>query len=1087
MSVASSRSLLHSEALERRALLDVTSYDVRLDLADPGGDESVFGSVTTIVFESRGGATFVDLKPVRVASITLNDRPVDVDELREGRLPVETVAGTNVLVVEATMPYRNDGEGLHLSVDPADGRRYLYGMSFMDAAPTVFACFDQPDLKAPYTLHVRAPRDWVVVGNAPATNPEPGTWEIGPTQPLSTYFVTLVAGPYHVLRDEHDGTPLGLSARQSLAVHLDKDADELFTLTRQSFDEMHRLFGVRYPFGDYHQAFVPEFNAGAMENPGCVTFRDQMVFDTRVTRGTRINRATTVAHEMAHQWFGNLVTPAWWDDLWLNESFAEYMGNRVTADVTEYADAWTHVSRARRQWGLLADQRPTTHPVAGNGAADAVAALQNFDGISYAKGSSILRQLATSLGDEVFFAGVVDHFTRHRFGNATMHDLFASWERAGAGDLAPVVDQWLRTAGADVLEVDRDAGVLRRTAPVDHPAERTHRFEVVTLAGGVATRTAVDVTGPETPYDAGAGAVVIDPDEVSWGVYVPDAATVAALGDELPQITDGVLRAGAWNNVKSGVNEARVAPDDVVDLLVAAFPVDDTEDTARHTVPWMLGEVLPAASPGSRGRVHAAVAALVDTLPPGSEHQLAAFRAAVRTADDVDLLQGWLDRAPDGIEADSDVRWRLLVQLAALGGTDQAALDAALADDPDRRHPGAPRACVDVAADRRREGPRLADVRRRGRRPQLRARGRRPRALAGIPARPRRAVRRALLRRPAGHVGGAVGLGARARRGGVLPAHLRRRRDPRPHAGAARRRRPRARRAAPGRRPGRRARAASRRACRLPGPTGRMRDRRPGPSVRRRVREGEREREDRVVTEEPLEIRLQWPGAPARRVWVTMRTPGHDFELAAGWVLHEGIAPAVHGVAYCTDVTLAPDQEFNVVTVTLDAPPTALPHQHDALSAGSSACGVCGRDSVSSALATTGPRWAGDLPGEAVVRRLPELLRERQRVFDRTGGVHAAGLATADGSLLVVREDVGRHNAVDKVTGARVLAGEPAAGACLVVSGRAGFELVQKAVAAGTGSLAAVGAPTSLAVDLATRAGLALYGFTSADRTVRYA
>lgn len=266
-----------------------------------------------------------------------------------------------------------------------------------------------------------------------------------------------------------------------------------------------------------------------------------------------------------------------------------------------------------------------------------------------------------------------------------------------------------------------------------------------------------------------------------------------------------------------------------------------------------------------------------------------------------------------------------------------------------------------------------------------------------------------------------------------------------------------------------------------------MRARRPGPSVRVRVHEDERAREDRVITEEPLEIRLQWPGAPARRVWVTMRTPGHDFELAAGWVRHEGLAPSVHGVAYCTDTTLRPEQEFNVVTVTLDAEPAELPHQHAAQSAGSSACGVCGTDSVSSALAAPVVPWDGPLPALDVVRRLPDALRARQTLFDKTGGVHAAGLATPDGEVLVVREDVGRHNAVDKVTGARLLAGEPVAGACLVVSGRAGFELVQKAVAVGTGSLVAVGAPTSLAVDLATRAGLALYGFTSSRRTVRYA
>ncbi|MCB0894776.1 MAG: aminopeptidase N, partial [Nocardioidaceae bacterium] len=265
------QSLQHREALDRARLLTVEEYDVRLDLA---ADERTFGSVTTIRFRSAGGPTFVDLKPVSVRSISLDGRPIDPDLLDRGRVPIDTTEGLHELVVDAVMPFRNDGEGLHRSVDPADGRHYVYGMNFMDAAPTVYACFDQPDLKAPYTFHVTAPTDWVVIGNAPGTNPEPGRWELEPTQPLSTYFVTLVAGPYHVLRDEHDGIPLGLSARASLAKDLDADADELFTMTRQCFDEFHRLFGIRYPFGAYHQAFVPEFNAGAMENPGCVTIRD---------------------------------------------------------------------------------------------------------------------------------------------------------------------------------------------------------------------------------------------------------------------------------------------------------------------------------------------------------------------------------------------------------------------------------------------------------------------------------------------------------------------------------------------------------------------------------------------------------------------------------------------------------------------------------------------------------------------------------------------------------------------------------------------------------------------------------------------
>lgn len=681
------RSLQQAEAVARRALLSVDDYDVRLDLAS---DDRTFGSVTTVRFTSRGGPTFLDLKPVRVNEIRFNGRTLDPDLLDHGRLPLDTAEGPNELVVDAVMPFRNDGEGLHRSVDPADGRHYVYGMSFMEAAPTVFACFDQPDLKAPYTFHVRAPEDWTVIGNAPGTNPEPGVWELERTQPLSTYFVTLVAGPYHLIRDEHDGIPLGLSARASIADALEADADELFTMTKACFDEFHRLFGIRYPFGDYHQAFVPEFNAGAMENPGCVTFRDPLVFTSRVTRGMRIQRATTVAHEMAHQWFGNIVTPQWWDDLWLNESFAEYMGNRVTADVTEYDDAWTHNAYARRQWGLVADQRPSTHPVAGNGAVDAGAALQDFDGISYAKGSSILKQLNAALGDEVFFAGAIDHFTRHRFGNATMHDLFASWERAGAGDLSSFTSSWLRTAGPDTITLDRSAGVVRRTPPAGHPADRSHTFRVArSLPEGKWEVAPLTVTGPETPYDAGEAAVVLDPYEDTWGLVQPDAITVAALKTLLPRTEDTLLRAGVWNNVRSAFHNASIDPADVIDLVEAGLPVEDSDDALFYTMPWVLSKVVPVTGDPDEAlaRVHRATLAKARDAAPGTPLQLAAFQAAVASAGSPDDLRGWLvgTQLPPGAEVDLDLRWRLLVRLAVLGETDRAELQAELDAEPTAR------------------------------------------------------------------------------------------------------------------------------------------------------------------------------------------------------------------------------------------------------------------------------------------------------------------------------------------------------------------------------------------------------------------
>jgi aminopeptidase N len=688
-------SLQRTEAQARRDLLDLTSYDVALDLAS---DDATFGSVTTLRFRSRAGTTFLDLKPISLSTIRLDGRPLDVDLLDRGRFPLELTEGEHELVVEATMPFRNDGEGLHRSVDPADGRQYVYGMSFMDAAPTIFACFDQPDLKAPYTFHVRAPEDWVVIGNAPGQQVEKGVWQFQESQPLSTYFVTVVAGPYHVVRDEHDGIPLGLSARASIAADLDKDAEELFTLTRQSFDELHRLFGIRYPFGDYHQAFVPEFNAGAMENPGCVTFRDPLIFTSRVTRGVRIARATTIAHEMAHQWFGNLVTPAWWDDLWLNESFAEYMGNRVTADVTEFADAWVDSAYARRQWGLVADQRPSTHPVAGNGAVDASAALQDFDGISYAKGCAILRQINATLGDDVFFKGTIDHFESHRFGNATMHDLFASWERAGAEDMSTFTDNWLRTAGPDRIELDRAAGVIRRTPPADHPADRPHRIRAaVADTDGTWTDQALEIEDPETPFDAGDRPVLLDPYNDTWALLIPDKVTMDALESLLPRVTDPELRAGVWSNVRSALHNAAVDPVDVFEIVVASLPVEDTEDSRRRTMSWVYGWVVPLQPDPetAAARLYAAARAKLEAAAPTSEEQLAAYRAAVSTCPDLDVLRGWLEGSglPDGVPLDIDLRWRVLARLASLGAVDLAELDRQLDAEPGAvarvRHAGA--------------------------------------------------------------------------------------------------------------------------------------------------------------------------------------------------------------------------------------------------------------------------------------------------------------------------------------------------------------------------------------------------------------
>ncbi|RNL79313.1 aminopeptidase N [Nocardioides marmorisolisilvae] len=683
------RSLQRDEAVARFELITLTSYDVSLDLRG----EDTFSSRTVIELTSRGGDTFLDLKAKSLESITLDGVPLPAALWSEGRFPLSLPAGEHRLEVAATMAFRNDGEGLHRAVDPSDGRAYVYQMSFMSAAPSVFACFDQPDLKAPYTLHVLAPQDWVVVANARGEQVEPGRWEFGQSQPLSTYFVTLVGGPYHRVTGQHDGIDLGFLCRSSMAAALDVDAEELFTITRQCFDEFHRVFGIRYAFDKYDQAFVPDFNAGAMENPGCVTFREGLLFTTKAPRSVRVQRATTVAHEMAHQWFGNLVTPRWWDDLWLNEAFAEYMGNRVTAEVTEFTDALVWASLVRKNWGLTADSRPSTHPVAGTGAVDADAALQDFDGISYSKGQAVLTQLARRVGDEVFFGGVRDHFEKHAFGNATMKDLFTSWERAGAGDLTPWTDAWLRTAGLDRIELDRSAGALVRTAQAADPADRGHDLGLAVWDGSAWLRSSVLVESPRTPVEIPQDApVVLDPADEAWADLTFDDVTAAALPTLLPGVGEQ-LRATLWITARNAVYQGTLDPAVAVELLVAGIPGEE-QDTALNTLAiWAADDgygargvvhekLLPVVrdAGAARERIHRAFRERADSAPAGSEIQFAAADGAIGTGEDVDWLRGLLEGGLwPGMELDAGVRWKVLQRLTSLGGTDLDELDRALA------------------------------------------------------------------------------------------------------------------------------------------------------------------------------------------------------------------------------------------------------------------------------------------------------------------------------------------------------------------------------------------------------------------------
>jgi len=739
-------SLTRVAAAERAALLDVESYAIDLDVTGAG---PTFRSTTEIRFRcaTPGATSFVEIRPERLYGVRLNGVELDPAALVDNHFPLPGLRAENTLVVEAEMAYSNTGEGLHRFVDPADDNVYLYAMSAVDNAQRIFACFDQPDLKAPVTLAVSAPAGWIVAGNGElAATPAPGRWEFAPTPPLATYVVTLVAGPYHVLRTEHDGVPLGLYCRRSLAEHLDREAEEIFTVTRQCLDRLHELFGVRYAFGTYDQAFVPEFNMGAMENPGLVTLRDDYVFRSAVTEDERERRATVIAHEMAHMWFGDLVTLRWWDDLWLNESFAEYFGTRVTAEATRFDRAWTTFGLRRKAWGYAADQRPSTHPVAPAEVPDAAQALTNLDGISYAKGAAVLRQLVAWLGDEAFLAGLRTFFTDHRFGNATLADLLAALARASGRDLGGWAEVWLRQPQVNTLrvEVRRDDDgryaevAIVQSAPAGYPVLRPHRIGIGLYdASGaaeadeptpevpVADQTAPGrpVVGGVSPGDAGrripgvrrrdrfevdldpaadrgrtvltrlagepAARLVLPNDgDLTFAKIRLDPDSVAAVPELLPGLADPLARAVLWGETLDAVTDADRPVSALVELVEAALPVETEVIVVRDVLTLARSLIDRYLDREARAAALVRLAGACDRLlagaEPGSSMQLTAVRGLIGTTRDTGRLAGWLAGAdvPAGLAVDADLRWSVLLRLAVLGAVGETEIAAEQARDP---------------------------------------------------------------------------------------------------------------------------------------------------------------------------------------------------------------------------------------------------------------------------------------------------------------------------------------------------------------------------------------------------------------------
>ncbi|MFD5626389.1 aminopeptidase N [Streptomyces sp. NPDC127072] len=695
--------LTRDEAQTRAKLLDVHHYGIALDLT--GGDDT-FDSLTVIRFTARADAdTFVELKPAELRSVTLDGQPLAPETLDENRLPLKGLtAGEHELRVDAAMRYSRTGEGMHRFTDPTDGETYLYTQLFMEDVQRVFAAFDQPDLKAVFELSVTAPEGWTVLANGVTEHLGEGRWEAAATPLISTYLVAVAAGPWHSVRTEHRGLPFGIHCRRSLAPSLDADADEILDITRACFDRYHEKFDEPYPFDSYDQAFVPEFNAGAMENPGLVTFRDEFIYRSAVTDTERQTRAMVIAHEMAHMWFGDLVTLRWWDDIWLNESFAEYMGYQTLTEATRFTETWTDFGVSRKPWGYDADQRPSTHPVAPDPAAvpDTASAMLNFDGISYAKGASALRQLVAWLGEKDFLAGINTHFARHRFGNATLADFIDSLAGATERDVHAWADAWLRTTGVDTLTTTVTENSPGWSLTVDRDGSRPHRVEVglydrePTDGRTLVLRERVNLELPmaEAAQDfPGHRPALIVPNEadLTYAKIRLDEASLETVLRGLSAIPDGLTRAVVWNTLRDMARDGELAPGDYLETAAAHLPEETDLALVQGVLSFAAAQVAdryvrPEDRPAALATLSSLCRDLIRRTEDGSHPglRLTAVRHFIDVAAHPDTISAWFSEGtvPGGPELDPELRWRILARLAVLGAIDDAVIEAELVQDP---------------------------------------------------------------------------------------------------------------------------------------------------------------------------------------------------------------------------------------------------------------------------------------------------------------------------------------------------------------------------------------------------------------------
>jgi aminopeptidase N len=711
----SSTNISRLEASERSAVVQAQNYDVELDLSTR---DDTFGSRTTVHFTAReGNSTWIDFIAPKVQRIELNGESLDTSIHDGFRIPLRNLKSHNVLIVEAEAAYMNTGEGLHRFIDPVDDEIYLYTQFEIADARRVFACFDQPDIKATFTFSVTAPDHWKVTSNSPTPTPSSvsdgiAKWEFPATKKMSTYITAIVAGPYYEVRDEYQGKfgtyPLGLFCRSSLSEYL--DPEDLFTVTKQGFKYFEEAFDYGYPFEKYDQLFVPEFNAGAMENAGCVTHHESYVFRSKVTRATYEQRANTVLHEMAHMWFGDLVTMKWWDDLWLNESFAEWAAHHASVEATQYTEAWVNFVNQRKAWGYRQDQLPTTHPIVAD-MFDLDAVEVNFDGITYAKGASALRQLVAWVGEDAFFAGIREYFKKHAWGNTELTDLLVELEAASGRSLQDWTQRWLQTAGVNTLrpEIVIEDGKYKSVTVIQEPPVapegvdqllRPHHIGIglYNRSGSSIkrdTRIEIDVDGvrtevPELVGMPAAELLLLNDGDYTFVKIRLDEASAKTSATGLRDIEDSVSRALIWGAAWDMTRDAEMSTTDYLNMVLSADLGSIEIGVAQQLLLQARSAIEQFGNPANRAANRDALAAsLIEALAktePGSDHQLAFVKniaGIARTKDHIALIAGWLDGSatPAGLEVDTDLRWQLVARLVALGELPATAIDQELERD----------------------------------------------------------------------------------------------------------------------------------------------------------------------------------------------------------------------------------------------------------------------------------------------------------------------------------------------------------------------------------------------------------------------